>query len=262
MEDTEELVDFYIHRPLARPIARALMPTSITPNAVTIAGGALGVSAGAALWFSGDAPWLRLAAAGLLFGSVVFDCVDGQLARLRNQASRAGVILDGLVDIAVGVATIGAAAHVLSREYPAWSMWALCAAAMVSSEAQCLLFDIAKERYVTAQRITYVPGKLRMSGQSPAEESRESAILVGMFDRYATAVAALAAASGRITRAQMQAWATIGLGTHFALLYTAVAISYAWLPALYGCLMIYTTAMNVVLMALLWMRPLRFSTSS
>src|SRR5262249_2042470 len=149
MEDTEELVDFHIHRPLARPIARVLMPTPVTPNAVTLAGGVLGVSAGAALWFSGDAPWLRLAAAALLFGSVVFDCVDGQLARLRSQASRAGVVLDGVVDLVVGVATFTAAAHVLSREYSAGTMWALCVAAMASSEAQCLLFDVAKERYVT-----------------------------------------------------------------------------------------------------------------
>jgi phosphatidylglycerophosphate synthase len=262
MEDTEELVDFYIHRPLARPIARALMPTAVTPNAVTIVGGAVGVSAGAALWSSVDAPWLRLAAAALLFASVVLDCVDGQLARMRNQASRAGVILDGLVDIAVGVATITAAAHVLSRAYPAWSVWTLCIGAMASSEAQCLLFDVAKERYVKAQRIEYVPGKLRMSEQPRAQAAGESAILVSMFEQYTTTIAALAAASGRITRGQIRAWATIGLGSHFALLYVAAAVSYVWLPALYGCLLIYATAMNAVLAALLWMTPLRLSTSS
>ena len=259
MEDTEELVDFYVHRPLARPIARALMPTSVTPNGVTIAGGVLGVSAGAALWFSGDAPGLRLAGALLLFASVVFDCVDGQLARLRGQASRAGVIFDGLVDIAVGVATFAGAAHVLSRQYSAWSMWTLCAAAMVSSEAQCLLFDIAKERYVTARRITYTPGKLQMSAQPSAGQGAENAILVGMFERYATAITALAAASGPVTRGQIRAWATIGLGTHFALLYAAAALSYVWLPALFVCLLIYTTAMNAVLVALLWAAPLRFT---
>ncbi|HEV3141367.1 MAG TPA: hypothetical protein VGY57_12655, partial [Vicinamibacterales bacterium] len=66
MEETEELVDFYVHRPLARPIARALLPTSITPNGVTIIGGALGVLAGVALWYGADRPLLRLAAAALL----------------------------------------------------------------------------------------------------------------------------------------------------------------------------------------------------
>jgi phosphatidylglycerophosphate synthase len=261
MEDTEELVDFYIHRPLAGPIARALMPTAVTPNAVTIAGGVLGVSSGVALWCSWDTPWLRLAAASLLFASVVLDCVDGQLARARNQASPTGVMLDGLVDIAVGIAAMAGAAHVLSRAYPPWTMWALCIAAMASSEAQCMLFDIAKERYVTAQRIAYEAGKLHLSEQ-PHVPAGEIPALVSMFEFYATRIASLAAASGRITRGQMRAWATIGLGTHFALLYVAAALSFFWLPALGLCLVLYTTAMNAVLATLLWMRPLRFSTSS
>jgi phosphatidylglycerophosphate synthase len=192
---------------------------------------------------------------------VVLDCADGQLARLRNQASRAGVILDGLVDIAVGIAMFVGATRLLAGVYPAWQMWTLSIAAMTSSEAQCLLFDIAKERYVTVQQIAYVPGKLRMAEQPRTPSAGENAILVQMFDTYAARVASIAAASGRITRGQIRAWATIGLGTHFAIFYVAAAISFWWLPALLVCLLIFATAMNAVLVALLWMRPVRFSTS-
>jgi len=258
MEDTEEIADFFIHRPLARQIARALMPTGVTPNGVTVAGGALGIAAGAALWLSADAPVLRLVAAALLFASVVLDCTDGQLARLTNQASRAGVILDGLADVAVGIATFAGAAHVVARDYPAGA-WLLCLAAMASSEAQCFLFDVAKERYVTAKLIAYQPGKLRMAGQPLTDSTAGNAILVRLFDRYIALVQSLSSPSDRaITRGQMRAWATIGLGTHFALLYTAAAVSYAWPGALLACLLVFATAMNAVLIALLWVRPIRF----
>jgi len=270
MEETEELVDFYVHRPIARPIARALQPTRITPNAVTIAGGALGVLAAVALWNGADRPPLRLAAAGLLFASVVLDCTDGQLARLRNQASRAGVILDGIIDVIVGFSVILTATSVLARAYPGWRMWILGAVAMASSEAQCFLFDVAKERYVTARRIAYAPSKLQMS-ERLREEHRpqqstpgEHSLMIGLFDRYAALVARIAGTTDGadgptlppLTSRHIRGWATMGVGTHFALLYSAAAISYLWLPALLVCLLIFSSAMNVVLVTLLWARPM------
>lgn len=273
MEETEELVDFYVHRRLARPIARALQPTRVSPNGVTIGGAVLGLAAGAALWNSGENPPLRLAAAVLLFASVVLDCTDGQLARLRNQASRAGVILDGLADSTVGFVAMAAAAHLLTRPYPGWPIWILTAVAMASSQAQCFLFDVAKERYVAARRLAYAPSKLLMServretAQSGPDISGEHSVLTGIFNRYAAVVAKLAGTADRsiappllpLERGHLRAWATIGVGTHFACLYAAAAISSVWLPALLVCLLIFSTVMNVVLAALLWLRPMRFS---
>ena len=273
MEDTEELADFYVHRPLARPIARALLPTRVTPNGVTIAGGVLGILAGVSLWYGAERPPLRLVAAVLLLASVVLDCADGQLARLRNQSSPAGVVLDGAVDAVVGFATLLGASHVLARLYPGWPVWTLGVVAMASSEAQCFLFDVAKERYVTARRLAYAPSKLLMSerpGGLPDPRDSESGVktlLIRIFNRYAALVRRLAGGSDRangrpleiLTRGQMRAWATIGLGTHFALLYAAAAVSYLWPPALYVCLLLFSTAMNVVLAALLWTRPMNFT---
>ena len=121
------------------------------------------------------------------------------------------------------------------------------------------MFDVAKERYVTAKRIAYVPGKLRMAGEPPTESTPGNPFLVQLFDRYIALVRSLSGASDRaITRGQMRAWASIGLGTHFALLYTAAAMSYVWAPALLVCLLVFATVMNAVLIALLWMRPIQF----
>ena len=256
MKDTEELVDFYIHRPLAHRIARALASTGVTPNGVTIAGGVLGVLAGVSLWYGATDVPLRLVAAALLFASVVLDCTDGQLARLTNHTSRAGVALDGFTDAIVGFAMIAAASHVLAVAYPGPWMWALGLVAMASSEAQCFLFDVAKERYLAAQQAG--AGKLLIPERQPAGPD-ESAFLVRRFDDYMSIVRTLAAAPGSLTRGQMRAWATIGLGTHFALLYVSAALSYVWPPALLVCLMIFSTVMNGVLLTLLWLSPVNFT---
>jgi hypothetical protein len=77
-----------------------LARTSATPDQVTLSSGfgaiAGSVSIGAAS--EGD-PWLLRIGAGLFFLSIVLDCADGQLARLRGVSSFAGRALDGYVDV-------------------------------------------------------------------------------------------------------------------------------------------------------------------
>jgi phosphatidylglycerophosphate synthase len=99
--DVEELIDFYFHRPLASLLVRALAPTSITPNQVTILSG-LSALLGAVLIGAADLedPWLIYVGAAAFFASILFDCADGQLARLRGVSSFAGRSLDGVVDAA------------------------------------------------------------------------------------------------------------------------------------------------------------------
>ncbi|HKE14807.1 MAG TPA: CDP-alcohol phosphatidyltransferase family protein [Kofleriaceae bacterium] len=84
-------------RPPAAVVVYFLRNTPITPNQVTFL--SLVVAAGSGLMFAllpGHA-WLMLAA--LVFElSFVLDCADGQLARLRRQASPLGHLLDFLMD--------------------------------------------------------------------------------------------------------------------------------------------------------------------
>lgn len=112
--DVEELIDLAVHRPLAYALTRAAYPTAITPDQITWVSMFVGILAGAAAWssFLFGAPRLVLAG-GLFVLSAVFDCSDGQLARLRGTSSPFGRMLDGAVDMVVQLAVVpGFVAHV------------------------------------------------------------------------------------------------------------------------------------------------------
>ena len=75
-------------------LTRRLLPTRVTPNAVTWAMVAVGVLAAALLTLPGVLA--ALAAALTIQLQILLDCVDGELARWRRQFSPAGVYLDRL----------------------------------------------------------------------------------------------------------------------------------------------------------------------
>lgn len=87
------IVSRYLNRPLSRPAARALAKTPATPNAVTSFTLLLAIATG-----------LMLAAGWNIAGGIaiqvvsVADGVDGELARLRNMATRFGEVFDAVVD--------------------------------------------------------------------------------------------------------------------------------------------------------------------
>jgi phosphatidylglycerophosphate synthase len=264
VDEIEELADFYIHRPLARIVGRALLRTPISPDQITILSGITGVSAGMILWSSAHRPALRLLAALLLFTSVVLDCTDGYVARMRQRISRTGVILDGFTDAVVGLTVLLAVTHLVSLQHPGAMVWVLGAVAILSAEAHCFLFDVAKERYVTGLGIPYNGSKLLLADQwTEIERARRDrrwgdALLLGAFLQYARLVRALGIISDvkpsarPMAHRQIRAWALLGLGTHMACLYVAAALSYIWLGALAACLILFATAMNVLLALLLW----------
>src|SRR5688572_14259354 len=75
----EEPIDVWVHRPLAYLLARAALPTPISPNLITAMSIVCGLAAGSSMVISYPH---HLQYAGLLiFLSAVFDCADGQLAR-------------------------------------------------------------------------------------------------------------------------------------------------------------------------------------
>ncbi len=264
VDEIEELADFYVHRPVARIVGRALLHTPISPDQITILSGVTGVSAGIALWYGADRPALRLVAGLLLFASVVLDCTDGYVARMRQQISRTGVILDGFTDAVVGLAVLLAVTDLVSRQHPGAMVWVLGGVAILSAEAHCFLFDVAKERYVTGLGIPYNGSKLLLADQwTEIERARRDrrwgdALLLGAFLQYARLVRALGIisdvtpAARPMARRQIRAWALLGLGTHMACLYIAAALSYFWPSALAACLILFATAMNVLLALLLW----------
>jgi phosphatidylglycerophosphate synthase len=99
--------------PLARRLAERLSPTSITPNAVTLAAGIFMFWA-AALVAVGPAGWICQVTVGLSLAlALVLDTADGRLARLQGTSSAFGrwldQVLDELADMALHAAIAWAA---------------------------------------------------------------------------------------------------------------------------------------------------------
>ena len=99
--------------PLARRLAERLCPTSITPNAVTLASGTLMLWA-AAIIALGPGGWIgRVTVASSLALALVLDTADGRLARLQGTSSAFGrwldQVLDELADMALHAAIAWAA---------------------------------------------------------------------------------------------------------------------------------------------------------
>ena len=87
------LVSRYLNRPLSRPVARGLRPTPLTPNQVTTFTLLLAVATGAMI----AAGWNI--AGGIAIQAVsVIDGVDGELARLKDRATRFGGVFDAVSD--------------------------------------------------------------------------------------------------------------------------------------------------------------------
>lgn len=94
----------YVMRSIAAPLTHVALRTKITPVTVTLIGLVLGVISSAVFAIcSAD----QLIWAALFWHLVkVFDFVDGNLARARNQKTYAGKMLDGFADLVVNVALL------------------------------------------------------------------------------------------------------------------------------------------------------------
>lgn len=156
--DVEEPVDVYVHRPLAYLLARALLPTPISPNLVTIASMVIGVY-GAVLIVMVDTPHHFQWAALCAFLSTVLDCADGQLARMRKTSSVIGRMLDGTADVLVsGSILIGGGYYIAQKYGGTWWLAALgvlfTVVSGVATSIQTTLFD----HYKTVFMKLGVPG--------------------------------------------------------------------------------------------------------
>jgi phosphatidylglycerophosphate synthase len=87
------LVSRHLNRRFSRPAARALAPTPVTPNAVTVFTLLVAAAAAAAT----AAGW-NIAGGIAIQAASVIDGVDGELARLKGLATRLGAVLDAVTD--------------------------------------------------------------------------------------------------------------------------------------------------------------------
>lgn len=87
----------YVARPIAAVLVAVLRPGPLTPNQVTVLGAVVFVAALGPMIFMLD-PIGMLLTALIIQLAYVFDCADGQLARLRGQTSEVGAYFDFLID--------------------------------------------------------------------------------------------------------------------------------------------------------------------
>lgn len=111
--ELEEPLDVYVYRPLAFILVKAIAPTPVTPNQVTLSSLAPGLASAWFFWQGTPAGYV--VGALLLFLTNVLDCVDGMLARVRGVGCVTGYILDGLVDYAIQTTMFVALIHGIAR---------------------------------------------------------------------------------------------------------------------------------------------------
>ncbi|MDO9512369.1 MAG: CDP-alcohol phosphatidyltransferase family protein [Bacteroidales bacterium] len=92
--DTEEWIDIYFYRKIGYAIAWASMKANISPNALTIISIFWGMAAGHLFYYSNL--WINVIGIVCLVIANSLDSADGQLARMTNNKTKLGRILDGL----------------------------------------------------------------------------------------------------------------------------------------------------------------------
>ena len=145
--EIEEFFDLVFYRPLAFLLVKLIYRTSITPNQLTYTALLFGIVAG--ICFSqGTAQFFTYGAlAYLLFN--VFDCSDGQLARLKRNGTPTGRIIDGVADYLAGIAVysgIGIGFVAKQEDNLLWFFLLIGAAA--SHVVHSMITDFYRQRFI------------------------------------------------------------------------------------------------------------------
>jgi len=140
---TDEPVDRVFSRPVAALLVKLLAPTPITANQVTGISAFFGVCVGVALGFQQG-----LVAALCTLAYLVFDCADGQLARLRGGGGYLGRAMDGFGDYITAIAVHVGLALWIGEQHGSWvGGWILSALAGAGMAWASFQLDRYKRRY-------------------------------------------------------------------------------------------------------------------
>jgi len=146
--EVEEPVDLAVYRPLGFLLVKAIFRTSITPNQITVFSIFVGLLAG--LGYGLGRRSTIVAGALLLAFSIVLDCADGQLARLKKNGTRFGRLLDGLVDYAVDLSVCIGLAVGLAPDVHRWKWVLLLLAVAATYIVHSAVLDFYRSRFIDA----------------------------------------------------------------------------------------------------------------
>jgi len=102
MAEAEEVIDLVLYRPLAFLVVISVYNTKIKPNHLTLTAMVMGILGGCLYSIGSHLTCIAGAIFYLLFN--IFDCSDGQLARIKKNGSAFGRLLDGVADYIAAIA--------------------------------------------------------------------------------------------------------------------------------------------------------------
>ena len=119
-------IDTYIWEPISFIFAKAMAKRHWSPNVATIFSLVCGVAGG--VMFAFHNIWINVAGAVLFLLAIIFDCSDGQIARLNHCGSLEGRMFDGFCDgLVYFAAYVGLSVHCMFDKIPFtdtnWSWW-------------------------------------------------------------------------------------------------------------------------------------------
>jgi phosphatidylglycerophosphate synthase len=147
MTEIEEFFDLVFYRPLALLIVKVVYPTNITPNQLTITAIFIGLASGC--MYATGLPHAGVYGAILFMLYNIFDCSDGQLARLKKNGTHVGRIIDGIADyISTAAVFVGLGIGYYDHSYSHKLWWLLLIIAAASNVVQSALVDYYRNRFL------------------------------------------------------------------------------------------------------------------
>jgi len=147
MTEIEEFFDLVFYRPLALLVVKIVYPTNITPNQLTITAIFIGLASG--IVYATGLPHAAVYGALLFMLYNIFDCSDGQLARLKKNGTHVGRIIDGIADyISTAAVFVGLGLGYYDHSYSYSMWWTLLIIAAASNVVQSALVDYYRNRFL------------------------------------------------------------------------------------------------------------------
>ncbi len=147
----DETLTLYILRPIAFIFVKLFYPTSITPNQVSLMTTITGIIS--AYFFSRGDVISFVIAGSLYFLAMVLDCVDGMIARLKNNGTAVGRIIDGVSDYIVGISVyigmgIGFGKGLINLKFLPFNYWWFIVIAAISHIIHAMLVDYYRSEFM------------------------------------------------------------------------------------------------------------------
>lgn len=145
--EIEEFFDLVFYRPIAFLVVKLVYRSNITPNQLTYTALFFGMVAGVCFAAGSAGSFILGGIAYILFN--VFDCSDGQLARLKRNGTPTGRIIDGVADYLAGIAVyLGIGLGYIIHRPNAGLWFFLLVLAAVSHIIHSMITDFYRQRFI------------------------------------------------------------------------------------------------------------------